>query len=416
MKKTLHADAGWIRRRLEKINTFNDTPEFGTTRVMLTETELSCREYVKREMRDLGLEVTEDTVGNIFGAWRGREPSLAPIWTGSHIDTVLNAGMFDGMAGVVAGLEAVRLLKNAGEHPRRTLVVVVYLSEEPTRFGLSCLGSRIMAGDLDERAIRTLKDKDGETLYDLLSRLGFTPEHLAGAVKRPGEVHAALELHIEQSANLERRGKRLGLVQAICAPTNLTVTVTGRQSHAGGTSMADRRDAYMAAAEMSLTLEQLAREADKQSYTTGTVGVVSNIPGAVNVIPGKTVFSIDIRGADFAVKDAMLSKLRASFLKIAEKRDVSVELVLENHDVPARCDGRLLEVLRLACGSTPYLETISGAYHDSLFVARFAPVAMLFVPSRNGISHSPEEWTDFEDIALGAQVLAAAMLQIGDDA
>ncbi|MGE4548751.1 MAG: M20 family metallo-hydrolase, partial [Intestinibacillus sp.] len=337
-------------------------------------------------------------------------------WTGSHIDTVPNAGMFDGMAGVVAGMEAVRLLQERGATLRRSLTVVVYMSEEPTRFGLSCLGSRILAGDLTAERTASLRDAEGNSLYEMLDRLGFVPNHFKNVVKKPGEVYAFIELHIEQGNRLEKLRKPIGLVTAICAPTNLTVTVTGEQSHAGGTSMEDRRDAMMASAEISLLLEHLAQEASRLgSYTTGTVGLLQNIPGAVNVIPGKTIFSIDIRGVDFAVKDRMLAELRGGISEIARRRGITADLALENHDRPMICDSHVLDILRDACGETPYAEVISGAYHDSLFVSRFVPTAMLFVPSRGGISHSPEEWTDFVDIARGADILADALERLANE-
>lgn len=410
----LKADAKWIQNQLETINTYNDTPEYGTTRVLFTETELACRAYVKGEMEKLGLVVTEDACGNIFGAWEGLEPELAPVWTGSHIDTVLNAGIFDGMAGVVAGMEAIRMLQNAGLRCRRTLIVVVYMSEEPTRFAYSCLGSRALCGNLDAEGMKQLFDKEGNSLYGLLEKLGYAPDKLETVVKKPGDVFATLELHVEQNNTLERAGKKIGIVEAICAPTNLLVTVNGVQSHAGGTNMVDRHDAYMAAAELSLKLEAIALEANKQSFTTGTVGIIKNIPGAENVIPGTTTFTIDIRGVDMALKDSVLEQLRAAAAEVAAKRGVEINLELRNHDLPAICNGKLQVLLKEACTEEEYMSTLSGPYHDSLYTARFAPMAMVFVPSKDGISHSPDEWTDFEDVARGAEVLAHAMYQAGN--
>lgn len=410
------ASAERLRGWLETINTYNDTPEFGTTRVLFTPTEVAARAYVKREMEVVGLAVHEDAIGNIFGVLEGTEPALAPVWTGSHIDTVLNAGMFDGMAGVVAGMEAARLIRASGIAHRRSLCVIVFTSEEPTRFGLCCLGSRTMAGHMTEEDTKALRDQDGKTLHEVLRELGYHPAELQQIVRRKGDVYASVELHIEQSASLERSGKSVGIVRGICAPTCFNVTVTGEQSHAGGTSMADRMDAFTAASEISLLLEELGRTAHESEYTTATVGHVEVIPNASNAIPGKVKFSIDIRDCSLASKDSLIEKLKAGIRAIELKRGMRIELELQNHDTPIMCDSNIVSTIAQSCEALEIdpLPTISGAYHDSLFVGEFAPIGMIFVPSKNGISHSPEEWTEYSDIARGTDVLAQTLLTLAN--
>lgn len=409
------AKADNIQNWLETINTYNSTPEFGTTRVLFTEPETSAREYVKDEMRKLGLEVREDSIGNIFGTLEGSKPELSPVWTGSHIDTVLNAGMFDGMAGVAGGMEALRLIKESGVKFDRSIEVVVYTSEEPTRFGLCCLGSRAMAGRLTLEDAKKLQDKDGKNLESVLRRLGYNLGKFEDIPVKKGEVFAAVELHIEQNNKLEKKGLPVGIVKTICAPTNFLVEVTGCQSHAGGTSMEDRRDAYAASCEIALILEDLALKCNSE-YNTATVGKVEVIPNAVNVIPGKVRFSIDIRDCEFETKVQLIEELKKEIKKIEEKRGVQVKLINENDDVPMKCDPAILDILRNSCEEKDisYDFMISGAYHDSMFVGEFAPVAMIFVPSKNGISHSPEEWTDYKDIALGVDVLAKSLLDLAN--
>lgn len=412
------ASAANIERMLRNLNHFNSTPEFGTTRVLFTEPEVAAREYIKREMKQLGLKIREDAAGNIFGTYEGTEPVLAPVWTGSHIDTVLNAGMFDGMSGVVAGLEAVRLFEEAGLRPRRSVVVVVYTSEEPTRFGLGCLGSRALAGKLGAAEAKELKDKDGNSLYDVLKSLGFPVEHFDEVPVRRGDVKAAVELHIDQTGELERAGKTLGVVKTICAPSVYDFKVTGRQSHAGGTSMARRRDAFMASAEMALAAERLTKESfGKDDYATATIGRVNVIPGAVNVIPGEADFSLDVRDASFEHKKELTQKILAEFEEIAKKREVTLDSKMYNDDHPMPCQDDIQKKLVEAAEETgiSYIKTISGAFHDSMLVGEFAPVGMLFVPSRDGISHSPQEWTDFADIAAGTDVLARALFALADE-
>lgn len=400
------ADAINIEKWLRTINEFNSTPEFGTTRVLFTEPELKAREYVKHEMEHLGLEVHEDAIGNIFGTLEGNSPELAPVWTGSHIDTVLNAGMFDGMSGVVAGMEAVRLIKEADIKLKRSIVVIVYTSEEPTRFGLCCLGSRALAGHLTLEDAAMLKDENDNSLRKVLEELGHNMEEFPAIKMNSGKVHAAVELHIDQTGELERAETSVGIVKTICAPTNLDVIVTGCQSHAGGTSMELRRDAFMATCELSLELEKLAQQGDSE-YSTGTVGCVDVVPGASNVIPGKVTFSVDIRDCEFDSKQNVLDNFKATAKEIAEKRQVQIEIIEHNNDTPMQCDKNIINTIEMACqkNDIPYIKTLSGAYHDSMFIGEFSPIGMIFVPSKDGISHSPEEWTDFVDIAKGTDVL-----------
>ncbi|MFA6849562.1 MAG: M20 family metallo-hydrolase [Selenomonadaceae bacterium] len=405
-----------IKAWLEGINQFNATPEFGTTRVLFTEPEVQARNYIKAEMGKLGMKVHEDAIGNVFGVFAGTDTSLPPVWTGSHIDTVLNAGMFDGMSGVIAGMEAVRIIKQANTSILRSIVVVVYTSEEPTRFKLGCLGSRAMAGKLDSKAAAELVDKDGQSLLEVLSSLGFPVEDFAKVPVKKGDVYGAVELHIDQTGVLEKAQKSIGIVKTICAPSVFDVEITGIQSHAGGTTMEERRDAFMASSEIALALEKLGRES-KSEYTTATIGKVEVIPNAVNVIPGKVKFSIDIRDCDFDCKNAMVGKLKKEIEKIAQNRKVTVQITEYNNDYPMKCDKKIIELLKKSCkkNRVPYEMTISGAFHDSMLVGEFAPVAMIFVPSRDGISHSPKEWTDFADIAIGTDILADTLAAMANE-
>lgn len=414
--ENIKADANQIKTWLETINTFNSTPEFGTTRVLFTDEEIGAREYVKSEMRKLGLKIHEDAIGNIFGVLEGENPELPPVWTGSHIDTVLNAGMFDGMSGVVAGMEAVRMINASGKKPIRNIVVIVYTSEEPTRFKLGCLGSRAMAGKLGEAEAKELKDDDGNTLYEVLEQRDFPVQDFAKVPVKKGSVYGAIELHIDQCGVLEKANKPVGIVKTICAPSVFDVEVIGQQSHAGGTTMEDRRDAFMAVSEFALELEKLGRES-KSEYTTVTIGRVEVIPNAVNVIPGKVVFSIDIRDCSYENKNQIIADFNKKIKEIEAKRNVVINVTEYNNDYPMPCDANIVKHLETACkqNQVPYIKAISGAFHDSMLVGEFTPVGMIFVPSKDGISHSPEEWTDFEDIAAGTDILADALLAMANE-
>ncbi|MGN1480360.1 M20 family metallo-hydrolase [Porcipelethomonas sp.] len=413
----IKADSSVIEKNLRGLNEFNSTPEFGTTRVLFTDTELAGREFVKGLMRDIGLEVTEDSIGNVFGCLKGTDSSLAPVWTGSHIDTVLNGGMFDGMVGVIGGIEALRIIKESKTEHKRDINVIIYTSEEPTRFGLSCLGSRAMAGELTLEDTKKVYDKDEKSLYEVLNDLGYDLSGFSDIVRKNGDVYAAVEMHIEQGPHLEKDGKKIGIVKGICAPSNYDVTVTGVQSHAGGTSMEDRHDAYMAACEISLILEKLARENTASEYTTATIGKIKTVPGSVNVIPGVCEFSVDIRDIDYDSKRILMENLMSCFPEIESERGVKIDVKTYNCDIPIRCEERITDMIEKYTKELGYSyeHLISGPYHDSLFVGRFAPVAMIFVPSRNGISHSPGEWTDFDDIAAGTDVLARTLAELANE-
>lgn len=409
------ANAANIEKWIDGMNQFNSTPEFGTTRILFTKPELENRNYVKEEMRKLGLEIEEDSIGNIYATLKGEDSSLPPVWTGSHIDTVPNAGKFDGMTGVVCGMEAVRMIQENQLKHKRDIKVVVYTSEEPTRYGLSCLGSRAMSGDMSLEDTKKLFDRDDKSLYDKLLELGYDVTKYDEIRKKKGEVFATVELHIEQNSRLEKAKLPIGIVKKICAPSNYVIEVTGCQSHAGGTDMRERRDAYAGACEMAMVLETLAEECISE-YNTATIGHVKVVPDAMNVIPGKCEFYVDIRDCNMETKQKLIGQFTERFYQIAKRRGLSVTIREENNDLPLSCDEKIIELLKESCDDyeLPYLELISGPYHDSLFVGRFAPTAMLFVPSKNGISHSAEEWTDYEEIAKGADVLMATLLKLSN--
>lgn len=404
-----------IKMGIEGLNQFNSTPEYGTTRVLFTEPELKSREFIKCLMAENELEIYEDSIGNIFGTLKGSEPELPPVWTGSHIDTVLNAGMFDGMAGVIAGIEALKMIKESKIPHKRNISAVVYTSEEPTRFGLSCLGSRAMAGKLDLESTKSLTDEQGKTLYEVLDNLGYDLEKFKNVKKEKGKVFAAVELHIEQSSSLEKENKTIGVVKSICAPANYEVVVKGIQSHAGGTSMKDRVDAFTATCEIALEIEKLAR-ASTGEYVTATVARISVVPGAVNVISGLVQFSIDVRYTEMESLTEIMDKVKIKISEIKKNRGVEIEIQELNKDIPTQCNTEIISILNTNCDKYDYSHKscISGAYHDSLMVALFTPVAMIFVPSKNGISHSPTEWTDYEDLVKGTNILAETLLSIAN--
>ena len=382
------------------------------TRVVFSEADLRARAYIKSLCADAGLTISEDAVGNTFARWQGSEPDLAPIATGSHIDAIPNAGLYDGCVGVLGGLEAIRVLQRLGFKPRRSLELVIFTAEEPTRFGIGCLGSRMMAGVLTPEQARTLRDKEGRSLDELRSDAGFTGP-LESVTLPHGRFAKFIELHIEQGPMLEEKGIDLGLVTHIAAPSSMRIVIEGEGGHAGARLMPGRKDALTAAAELILALEAAAKSTGAID-TVGTVGICDVFPGAVNSIPSRVRLETDIRDTDAARRDGVIEKLRSACADVSSRRGLTITTELVNADPPAACDEQILRVLEdsaRAAGRT-YQRMVSRAYHDSLFMARIAPVAMLFIPCGGGVSHRPDEYAAPEWIGGGVHVLAKTLAQL----
>jgi N-carbamoyl-L-amino-acid hydrolase len=382
------------------------------TRVVFSKADVRARAYVKGLCADAGLTVHEDAIGNTFARWEGSAPELAPVATGSHIDAIPNAGSYDGTVGVLGGLEAIRALQRAGFPPRRSIELVIFTAEEPTRFGIGCLGSRMMGHLLTPAAALKLRDKQGRGLDELRSQAGFAGG-LETVVLPAGRFHQFVELHIEQGPLLEQEGIDLGLVTHIAAPASLRITIEGEGGHAGGKLMPSRKDALAAAAELILALESSAKSTGAID-TVATVGVCEVFPGAVNSIPSRVRLETDIRDTDGERRDSVLNALKAACADVAQRRGVVVATELVNADPPTICDPAILaamEVSAAEAGKTSK-RMVSRAYHDSSFVARMAPVAMLFIPCRGGVSHRPDEYASPEWIAGGVDVLARTLARL----
>jgi N-carbamoyl-L-amino-acid hydrolase len=382
------------------------------TRVVFGEADLRARAYVKKLCADAGLTVREDAVGNTFARWQGSEPELAPVGTGSHIDAIPNAGLYDGCVGVLGGLEAIRVLQQFGFKPRRSIELVIFTAEEPTRFGIGCLGSRMMANVLTPEQARGLRDKEGRDLEELRTQAGFKGT-LESVALESGRFHRFIELHIEQGPTLEAEGIDIGLVTHIAAPASLRVAIEGEGGHAGAKLMPGRKDALAAAAELILSLEAAAKSTGAVD-TVATVGVCEVFPGAVNSIPSRVRLETDIRDIDAERRDRVIESLRSACEEVAARRGVSITTELVNADPPTACDTAILAALEdsaIAAGKS-YKKMVSRAYHDSLFMARIAPVAMLFIPCRGGVSHRPDEYASPEWIGGGVHVLSRTLAQL----
>ncbi len=379
------------------------------TRVVFGEADLRARAYVKGLCAEAGLTIREDPIGNTFARWVGTEPELAPVGTGSHIDAIPNAGLYDGCVGVLGGLEAIRVLQKLGFKPRRSIELVIFTAEEPTRFGIGCLGSRMMGSVLSPEGALKLRDKEGRGLEELRAAAGFTGS-LESVALPQGRFHQFVELHIEQGPSLEAEGIDVGLVTHIAAPASLRVLIEGEGGHAGAKLMPGRKDALAAAAELILAVEAAAK-ATGVIDTVATVGICEVFPGAVNSIPSRVRLETDIRDIDGARRDGVIEALMKACADVAQRRGVAITTELVNADPPAACDAAILDALEesaKAAGKS-YKRMVSRAYHDSLFMARIAPVAMLFIPCRGGVSHRPDEYASPEWIGAGVHVLARTL-------
>jgi ureidoglycolate amidohydrolase len=402
----LPIDAARLSRELETLASFSDAPAPAVTRIVYSDQDRRAREYVKSLCIDAGLAVREDAVGNTFARWEGTEPALPAVATGSHIDAIPHAGRYDGTVGVLGGLEAIRALRSSGARPRHSIELLIFTAEEPTRFGVGCFGSRLLAGVLDPAVLR---DPDGRTLDDWRAAAGFTGD-LAQVRLPEGRYAAFVELHIEQGPLLERAGIPVGIVAAIAAPSSMTVEIEGEGGHAGAVLMPYRHDALCAAAEIVLAVERAARSTGAPD-TVATVGICEVFPGAINSIPGRVRLTVDARDTDAARLETVVAGIERALRETGEGRRVRIEWRTLNHDRPAECDPDIVGALERAAAAhgLAHQRMVSRAYHDSLFMSRIAPTAMLFIPCRGGVSHRPDEYSSPEAIAAGVLVLAEAL-------
>jgi ureidoglycolate amidohydrolase len=405
----LAVDRAALAQAIEELALISAVPPPVVTRVLFSEADLRGREYVRQAARAAGLAIREDAVGNIFARWAGREPDLPAVGTGSHTDAIPNAGKFDGVVGVLGGISALEALRRSGFQPRRSLEVVMFTAEEPTRFGLGCVGSRLLAGALPLEKARALRDREGRSLDELRAAAGCAGT--LESVKLPaGCYHSFVELHIEQGPILEREGIPIGLVEHIAGPSSYRVSLRGEGGHAGAVLMPVRHDASLAAAEIALAVERGARESGSPD-TVGTTGVWRIEPGAINSVPYFAQIEIDLRDTRLDSRDRALALIRATAEETCRRRGVKLELSEINADPPAAGDPATIALAEQVCAELGVRSRrmVSRAYHDSLFMARICPTTMIFIPCRHGWSHRPEEFAEAGHIATGVEVLARTL-------
>ncbi|KAJ4722611.1 Ureidoglycolate hydrolase [Melia azedarach] len=394
---SLSVDTQTLQKQIEELSTFSDTPAPSVTRVLYTEKDVLARGYIKNLMQLSGLTVREDAVGNIFGRWTGDEAELAPVATGA--------------------IEAINVLKRSGFKPRKSLEVIMFTSEEPTRFGISCLGSRLLAGsEAFAKSLISTVDSQNISFLEAARSAGYAKEHddLSVVFLKKGSYSAFVELHIEQGPILEDEDTSIGVVTAIAAPASIKVDFEGNGGHAGAVLMPNRNDAGLAAAELALAIEKHVLESGSID-TVGTVGILDLHPGAINSIPSKSHIEIDTRDIDEKRRNTVIEKIHQSAITIAKNRKVRLsEFKIVNQDPPALSEKSIIEAAEAASKELNLTDKlmISRAYHDSLFMARISPMGMIFIPCYKGYSHKPEEYASGQDIANGVKVLALTLAKL----
>lgn len=397
---------------VEALARFRDERAPGWTRRVFSEEYRAAKEWLAGRMEDAGLEVEVDAAVNLIGTRPGGERLGGALVTGSHTDTVHGGGRFDGIIGVLGAIESARCLRDAGTRLRHDLRVVDFTGEEPNDYGLSCVGSRAIAGQLEPAHLGLCAD--GSTLGEALRRLGGDPDAVAAAAWAPQDVAAFVELHIEQGPVLERREVPVGVVTGIAGIHRVVLTFEGRPDHAGTTPMDARRDALCAAAEAIVALERAAAE-NGGVATTGRIAVQ---PGASNVVPGWARIWTEFRSVDPAWLTAFQRVIDERATAAASPRGVTVQVEAASSEHPVPADPRVTTAITAALDrlDLPRLELPSGAGHDAVFMAALGPVGMIFVPSRDGRSHAPEEWTDPDQVALGVHALTQTLLELDSSA
>jgi len=398
-----------VNGHLLALSRFGKNPEGGVTRVAYSDVDLQGRAYVIQLMRDAGLDVVIDAAGNIVGRRAGADPGKKPIVVGSHIDSVPQGGNYDGDVGSMAAIEVAQSLAEQGVALRHPLEVVIFQNEEGGTVG----SMAITAGLSNDDLARTTHS--GATVREGIRRIGGDPDRLAQAIRKPGDIAAYLELHIEQGGILDAEDVDIGVVEGIVGIKWWDVTIEGFANHAGTTPMAQRRDALLAAARYVDAVSRVARA--RPGRQVATVGRIQAFPGAYNVIPGKVATSLEIRDLDASVIDAMRQDVQREVEQIAQDTGTTFTFTLTSDTVPAPTDTRVRRTIDEAAARLGLRRKSmpSGAGHDAQEMARLGPIGMIFVPSVGGISHSPREFTRPEDITNGTNVLLHAILGLDDD-
>ncbi|MFM1539565.1 M20 family metallo-hydrolase [Helcococcus bovis] len=395
-----------IEKDLEELKKFTATHGNGATRLPFTKETREAAEYLKELLRDAELEVREDTVGNVYGTRRGKDSSLPAIVMGSHYDSVQNGGNYDGIAGVVTAIEIARLLRDNKVQLERDFVVIAFMDEEGMRFGTGYFGSKGILGELSVEETKKVADKDGISIYQAMKDYGLEPERIPQAAWPKGRIGNFIELHIEQGPVLNTNKLDLGLVTGIVGLKRFMVTVNGRADHAGTTPMDMRKDSVEMATKVISKIPDYAREIGKS--TVATVGFIETLPGGVNVVANSVKFSIDVRSLEIENVNEVVKRVKNDLDEVTKLYDADYTMIETLEILPAKLSDKMIDIMEESVKKHghSYVKLPSGAGHDSLPIAHnIKDTVMIFVPSENGRSHSPDEYTPYSYFGKATDVL-----------
>lgn len=398
--------------RLHQLAQIGQHPDGGMSRFSFTSEERLAKNLTIEYMHQAGLTVREDEVGNLIGRKEGKHANGPVVLIGSHLDSVPNGGIFDGPLGVLAGIEVLQSMQEQGIEPDLPVEVIAFTDEEGARFQYGMIGSRALAGTIQAADLER-SDQDGITITQAMRESGFAPERIGEAAREKGSIRAYVELHIEQGKVLENAGLSVGVVSGIAGPLWLQFNLKGEAGHAGATPMNNRKDALLAASKIIQALDQEVR---KHPNAVGTVGQLSVQPGGINVIPGHVEFSVDLREVDEPTRDTIEQRMLELSEQICREQGIEWEVRTLQRVAPAPCSAEIRDAIELSCQTVGLgTRTLpSGAGHDGMQLKAICPIGMIFIRSRNGISHNPEEWSSQEDCADGANVLYHTVLQLAN--
>ncbi|MGM0396955.1 MAG: M20 family metallo-hydrolase [Bacillota bacterium] len=403
-----------IKKDIESLSKFNSSKDGGLTRFSLTEEDRQAREYLKGELSKLNVKIYEDNAATLFARREGTDQDAPVIMIGSHFDSVKNGGNFDGPAGVVMALEIFRTLEDNNIKTKYPLEFVAMIEEEGGRFGSGVFASRAMAGLVDYEQLQRNKDKDGISMAQALRDFGFNPEKISETKRNREDVKAFIELHIEQGPILEKEGKDVGIVDFIVGINEFKVEVNGRPDHAGTTPMDMRADPLSVASKVIANID--SHPAPEKNGTVATVGVLEIKPGAANIVPAQAVFTVDIRSKDEKSIKNVKKKIIDDLDRLTKDSDVTYAIT-EMLDVkPVKMNEEMVSLFKEAAEEKDfsYRTMISGAGHDAMVMAAVTEVGLIFVPSKDGRSHCKEEWTDYDKLQKGIELIYETILKLGE--
>lgn len=403
-----------IERDLVELSRFNSSKDGGLTRFSLTEEDRAARNYLKSELGKLDVKIYEDHAATLFARREGTDPDAPAIMIGSHFDSVRNGGNFDGPAGVVMALEIMRTLDENNVRTKYPIEFVAMIEEEGGRFGSGVFGSRAMAGLVTYENLLANKDSEGVSMAEALEKFGFDPRRIGESKKDPSEVKAFIELHIEQGPILEKNNKDVGIVEFIVGINEFKIILSGRPDHAGTTPMDMRADALSVAAKVISKIDSYP--AAENNGTVATVGVLEVKPGAANIVPAQVVFTVDIRSKDQDSIKRVREKIINDLEQLTDASGVSYQFVDMLNVKPVRMNEVMIGMFEESAEKLglSYQMMLSGAGHDAMIMAAVSEVGLIFVPSKDGRSHCKEEWTDYDKLQKGIELIYDTIIKLGE--